>query len=47
LEYPAATSLLPSARVSKFFVVNYVTPDFRRETRCITYVCQDLVPHIC
>jgi hypothetical protein len=24
-----------------------VTPDFRRETRCITYVCQDLVPHIC
>jgi hypothetical protein len=23
-----------------------VTPDFRRETRCISYVCQDLVPHI-
>jgi hypothetical protein len=22
-----------------------VTPDFRRETRCISYVCQDLVPH--
>jgi hypothetical protein len=29
-------------------VVGYdiVTPDFRRETRCISYVCQDLVPHI-
>jgi hypothetical protein len=24
----------------------HVTPDFRRETRCISYVCQDLVPHI-
>jgi hypothetical protein len=23
-----------------------VTPDFWRETRCISYVCQDLVPHI-
>jgi hypothetical protein len=23
-----------------------ITPDFRRETRCISYVCQDLVPHI-
>jgi hypothetical protein len=23
-----------------------VTPDFRRETRCISYVCQDLVSHI-
>jgi hypothetical protein len=23
-----------------------VTSDFRRETRCISYVCQDLVPHI-
>jgi hypothetical protein len=23
-----------------------VTPDFRRETRYIPYVCQDLIPHI-
>jgi hypothetical protein len=24
LEHPAATSLLPLARISKFFVVNYI-----------------------
>jgi hypothetical protein len=39
-------ALEKGASSSEAVEAHVVTPDFRRETRCISYVCHDLVPHI-